>query len=118
MKSCFKALFGSGVIAVSALVLSATVPVEAQVVRGGNMCLNLTYVRNSQAVDARTIVYRMKNGEVWRNTLAAPCPDLVSTGVGGYSQKSHDDWICANTQQITVQTTGMVCRLGEFTRVN
>ena len=118
MKSYLKALLGSGVVAASALALSATLPVQAQSVRAGNMCLNLTYVRNSQAVDSRTIIYRMKNGEVWRNTLPTPCPDLVSTGVGGYSQKSHDNWICANSQQITVQTTGTVCRLGEFTRVN
>ena len=46
-----------------------------------------------------------------------PCPDLVSHAAGAYSQELHTDYLCANTQQITVQT-GMVCRLGEFTRVN
>jgi hypothetical protein len=111
-------VMGSAVVAAAALALSASVPVQAQNQPNRNFCLNVTEIKNTQAVDRRTIIYRMKNGDVWRNTLAAPCPDLVGAGAGGYSQKVHTDWICANTQQIEVQATGMVCRLGEFTRVN
>jgi hypothetical protein len=108
-------IFGSAVLAASVLASAPTVPVQAQQ-EGKNVCLNVTRIRNSHAIDNRTIEYRMIDGSIWRNTLAAPCPDLVSQAAGSYSQVSHDDWICANTQQITVKT-GMVCRLGEFTRV-
>ena len=109
------AIVCSAILAVSVLALSPTEPVKAQQ-EGKNVCLNVTRIRNSHAIDNRTIEYRMIDGSIWRNTLAAPCPDLVSQAAGSYSQVSHDDWICANTQQITVKT-GMVCRLGEFTRV-
>ena len=118
MKNSLKVLFGSALLASSALALSAATQVQAQNTRDGNVCLNVTEILTSQAVDNRTIVYRMKDGKVWRNTLATPCPDLVSHAAGGYSQVLHTDYLCANTQQITVQQTGMVCRLGEFTRVN
>ena len=117
MKNGLKVVLGSALLASSALVLSAALPVQAQSTRDGNVCLNVTEIRSSQAVDNRTIVYRMKDGSVWRNTLATPCPDLVSQAAGAYSQELHTDYLCANTQQITVKT-GMVCRLGAFTRVN
>jgi hypothetical protein len=117
MKKPLKILFGSALLASSSLALSAATQVQAQSTRGGNICLNVTEILSSQAVDNQTIVYRMKDGKVWRNTLAAPCPDLVSHAAGAYSQRLHTDYLCANTQHITVQT-GMVCRLGEFTRVN
>jgi hypothetical protein len=117
MKKSLKVLFGSALLASSALALSAAIPVQAQNTQGGNICLNVTEIRSSQAVDNRTIEYRMKDGKVWRNTLAAPCPELKSFSAGAYTQTLHTDYLCANTQQITVQS-GMVCRLGEFTRVN
>ncbi len=117
MKKSLKILFGSALLASSALALSAAIPVQAQSTQGGNICLNVTEIRSSQAVDNRTIIYRMKDGKVWRNTLAAPCPELVSFSAGAYSQELHTDYLCANTQQITLKS-GMVCQLGEFTRVN
>jgi hypothetical protein len=117
MKKSLKILFGSALLASSALALSAAIPVQAQSTQGGNVCLNVTEILRSQAVDNRTIVYHMKDGKVWRNTLAAPCPELMGFSAGSYSQKMHTDYLCANTQQITV-ASGMVCRLGEFTRVN
>jgi hypothetical protein len=116
MKKPIKILFGSALLASSALALSAATKVQAQA-QGGNVCLNVTEILTSQAVDNKTIIYRMKDGKVWRNTLAAPCPELVSFSAGSYSQVLHTDYLCANTQHITVKS-GMVCRLGEFTRVN
>ena|SRR5882724_2296435 len=109
-------ILGSAILAASTFALTSAVPVQAQN-SGGNVCLNVTEIKTSQAVDRNTIVFRMRDGKVWRNTLAAPCPELVGFGSGGFSQKLHTDWMCANSQQITTET-GMVCRLGEFTRVN
>ena len=116
MKKPLNILFGSVLLASSALALSAATQVQAQA-QGGNICLNVTEILRSQAVDNRTIIYHMKDGKVWRNTLAAPCPELVSFSAGAYSQKMHTDYLCGYTQTITV-ASGMVCRLGEFTRVN
>jgi len=116
MKSPVKIL-ASSFLAASALTLSASVPVQAQNAGERNVCLNVTEIKSTQAVDRQTIMFRMRDGKVWRNDLATPCPDLVAHSAGGYTQRAHTDWICANTQQIKAQS-GMVCRLGEFTRVN
>jgi hypothetical protein len=115
-----KALFGTAVLTIPALLLTAALPVQAQNNPSGpssTVCLDPLYIDNTQATNARTILFRMKNGEVWRNDLARPCPDLVSQP-GGFSQLVHVNRICANVQEITVNATGMVCRLGEFTRVS
>jgi hypothetical protein len=115
MKSSLK-FFGSTILAMSALALSSAVPVQAQN-SPGNVCLNVTEIQNTQAVDRRTILYKMRDGKVWRNTLFADCPTLVGFSSGGFTQVSHTDFICANSQLIRTQS-GNVCRLGEFTRVN
>ena len=117
MKKSIKFLFGSALLGSSAMVLSATIPVQAQSPKGANVCLNVTEILRSQAVDNQTIIYHMKDGKVWRNTLAAPCPELVSFAAGSYAQELHTDYLCGYTQTITV-ASGMVCRLGGFTRVN
>jgi hypothetical protein len=118
MKNAKRAFYGLAVLAGSALViaLSTPAPVNAQA-SDGNVCLNVTEIQTTRATDMRTIIYRMRNGDVWRNDLAYPCPDLVNFSGGGYTQRSHTDWICGNHQTITTQT-GSVCRLGRFTRVN
>jgi len=118
MKHSTKAFYGLAVLAGSALVvaLSSTLPVQAQA-PGRNTCLNVTEIQNTKPTDPRTIIYTMRNGDVWRNDLATPCPELVSQSAGTYSQTLHTDWLCANSQLITTQT-GRVCRLGLFTRLN
>jgi hypothetical protein len=115
MKSSLK-IFGSAFFAMSTLALFSAIPVQAQNAPG-NVCLNVTEIRNTQAVDRRTILYKMRDGKVWRNTLAADCPTLVGFSSGGFTQVTHTDFICANSQMIKTQS-GNVCRLGEFTRVN
>jgi hypothetical protein len=115
MTGSFK-LFGSAVLAVSAMVISAAAPVQAQSPQGGNICLNVTEIQNTQPTSRRTIEFRMRDGKVWRNDLISDCPDLVFHSAGGFTQVAHTDFICANSQHIKTQS-GMVCRLGEFTRV-
>ncbi|HYM18032.1 MAG TPA: hypothetical protein VEU06_05665 [Micropepsaceae bacterium] len=114
-----RALCGA-VAVIPALLLSAALPVQAQNAPAGpsnTVCLDPQYIVGTQAVNARTLLFRMKNGEVWRNDLARPCPDLMSTG-SGFTHMVHNDRICANTQEFEVNATGMVCRLGQFTRVS
>jgi hypothetical protein len=116
MKSCLS-IFGSTIILASTLALSSAVPVQAQNTPGDKVCLNTTEILNTQAVDRRTILYRMRDGKVWRNQMDTDCPTLVGFGNGAFTQVSHTDFICANSQMIKTQS-GNVCRLGSFTRVN
>ena len=115
MTSSFRIFFGSAVLAASTLALSAAVPVQAQT-GDKSVCLNVTEIKSTQATSRRTIEYTMRDGKVWRNTLAADCPTLLGFGSGAFSQVVHNDIICANQQEITTET-GNVCRLGEFARV-
>jgi hypothetical protein len=115
-----KELLGAAVVLIPTVLLSAALPVQAQNGPSGpssTVCLDPQYIENTQAVNARTLLFKMKNGEVWRNDLARPCPDLMSTA-GGFTHLVHVNRICANVQEFEVNATGMVCRLGEFTRVS
>ena len=117
MKSCLS-FFGSAFMLASTLALSSAAPVQAQSsTPADKVCLNTTEILATQAVDRRTILYRMRDGRVWRNTLPVDCPTLVGFGNGSFTQTAHTDFICANSQHIKTEG-GNVCRLGSFTRVN
>jgi hypothetical protein len=114
-----RTFYGLSVLAGSALVMALSTPAEVNAqAPGANVCLNVTEIRNTEVQDMRTIIYRMWNGDVWRNDLAFACPDLVQHSAGGYTQNVPiGGWVCARRQTITTQT-GTVCRLGNFTRIN
>ena len=113
-----KILFGLAALAGSLAVVATTPAVQAQPQPDPNtVCLDPEYIVSTQTLDARTIIFHMRDGAVWRNTLVAPCPQLVNT-TGGFTQVVHTQRICANQQNITVNQTGNVCRLGPFVRVN
>ena len=118
MKNARRAFYGLAMLAGSALVLalSTSAPVSAQA-PGAGVCLIMTEIRTTEPVDARTIIYRMWNGDVWRNDLPVACYDLINFSQGRYTQKVHGPWLCPNSQMITA-FSGTVCRLGRFTRVN
>ena len=77
------------------------------------VCLNSYYIDRTTVVDAKTILFRMKNGTVWRNTLRTSCSGLLFNGFS-YTLQTLD--ICDNLQTIEVLRTGEVCVLGKFTR--
>ena len=118
MKNAKRAFYSLALAAGSALVLalSTSAPVSAQA-PGAGACLIMTEIRTTEPTDARTIIYRMWNGDVWRNDLASPCYDLITHSAGRYTQKVSSPWLCPNSQMITA-ASGAVCRLGRFTRVN
>jgi len=107
----------TGLLAASAFVLSAAVPVQAQNTASDNVCFSLTEIVSTKATDRRTILFKRKDGTVWRNTLITDCPDLVAFSAGGFASVVHAEYICANRHRIVTQS-GNVCRLGPFTRVN
>jgi len=110
-------IFGLVILAVSTFALSAAAPVQAQNAPSDNVCFSATEIVNTKATDRRTILFRMKDGSVWRNTLISDCPDLVAFSAGGFTSVVHAEFICANRHHIVTQS-GNVCRLGAFTRVN
>ena len=110
-------IFGPAILAVSAFVLSAAVPVQAQNAPSNNVCFSVTEILTTKATDRRTILFTLKDGTVWRNTLITDCPDLVAHSAGGFTHVTHAEYICSNRHRIMTQS-GNVCRLGPFTRVN
>jgi len=117
MKISAKILLASAVLAGSLAAVAAAPPVQAQNDQNpNNVCLNPQDIKFTQTKDSKTIVFQMRDGSAWVNTLIAPCPNLVSSG-SAWTQTVHSDFICANKQQITLIQTGNVCRLGAFTRV-
>jgi hypothetical protein len=117
MKNSANFAFGLALVAGSVLALVSTAPVSAQNEQNpNNVCLNPADIKFTQTKDAKTIVFQMRDGTVWQNTLAASCPSLIAHG-SAWTQTVRGDRICSNQQEITLIETGNVCRLGAFTRV-
>jgi len=77
------------------------------------VCLDVYYIDSSHVVDAKTILFKMKDGTVWRNTLQFRCPGLL---FNGYTYRLHDRELCGDMQDIHVLRTHEVCMLGKFTK--
>jgi hypothetical protein len=91
---------------------AAAIPVQAAETGSGKVCLNATQIQRTEVPDDRTIIFHMRDGKVWRNTLKTVCPMLK---VSPYSQKLNGDLVCSNQQFIHVLLTGNDCVLGDFT---
>jgi hypothetical protein len=110
-------IVGPAILAAATVALSAAVPVQAQNAPSNNVCFSVTEIVSTKATDRRTIIFKLKDGTVWRNTLITDCPDLVAFSAGGFASVTHAEYICSNQHRIVTQS-GNVCRLGNFTRVN
>jgi hypothetical protein len=62
--------------------------------------------------DAKTIIFYMKDGKAWKNTLWSRCSGLLFSG---FAYVTRDGRICSNMQSIYVLNTHDVCVLGDFT---
>ncbi len=105
-------------VATSFVLLSGLAAASAQPPASENqppVCLRLDMPKNidhTHVVDARTVLFYMRDGKVWKNTLKAPCPGLL---YHGFSFLTRYPEVCSNAQAIQVVETGQVCSLGEFT---
>ncbi|HEY1962625.1 MAG TPA: hypothetical protein VGG69_09415 [Rhizomicrobium sp.] len=81
-----------------------------------DMCINASDIDYTQTPDDQTIVYHLRNGRVWKNTLKATCPQLHFEHA--FSEVVRASQVCANHQMIRVQNTGSICALGDFTLVS
>jgi hypothetical protein len=69
-------------------------------------------IDHTHVVDPQTILFYMRDGKIWKNTLKTSCPGLM---FHGFNFATHQDEICSNAQSIRVIETDEVCELGAFT---
>jgi hypothetical protein len=82
----------------------------------GPACLQASSVDSTGVIDEKTILFHMRNGTVWKNTLRQSCPNLKFQR--GFSEIVRGGEICANKQIISVLGTRNPCQLGAFTLVS
>jgi hypothetical protein len=99
-----KTIAKSAVMAV--LIAFAAGPAGADVT-----CLQTRMIDHTSVQDSRTVLFHMKDGKTWRNTLTAACPSLR---FHGFAVNLHRDEICSRGQSISVLETHEVCMLGQF----
>jgi hypothetical protein len=118
MKRLAAVTYGAALAAGIALALaSASAPVLAQSPgEPGSVCLEPNQIRSTQVKDDKTIIFQMRNGDVWENTLVARCPGLKAFGQG-IAQMVTNNRICSFQQRFVSAITGQFCRMGSFTRV-
>jgi hypothetical protein len=77
-------------------------------------CITISRVRHMAVIDTQTLVFRMNNGQVYRNRLHQVCPniDLASNAIEYPITSSRLPRLCADD---VVTTREMItCRLGPF----
>jgi len=92
--------------------LAAPAQIQAAAPHPGNVCLNVRDIQRTEVPNDRTIVFHMRDGTIWRNTLKTVCPMLK---ISPFTEVLTTDMICANQQIIHVALTGNSCVLGNFT---
>ena len=84
-----------------------------------NVCIQTYAIDHTSVPDDSTILFYMKGGKVWKNSLPYRCPDLKFEG--GFQYTTDINELCSNVQTIRVieqgggPRLGAVCALGEFT---
>ena len=97
--------------ALAAAGLAACVAFPAQAAR---VCLQTILIDHTSVKDANTVLFYLKNGQVWRNTLQAPCPSITLHGFE-MNVRTGADKVCSNEMTIHTLVTHQTCSLGEFT---
>lgn len=84
------------------------------------VCIQTYMIDHTDIPDDSTILFHLRGGKIWKNSLPFPCPDLKFQG--GFQYTTDIDEICSNLQTIRVieqggggPRFGAVCQLGEFT---
>ena len=80
------------------------------------VCLRSLDIDHTKAPNDRTILFYMKDGNVWSTTLRSDCPELRFNGFE-YGATPPDS-ICANMQTIRVLKSGAICEIGPLVPAN
>jgi hypothetical protein len=81
------------------------------------VCLDTYLIDHTSVLNARTIVFHLKDGSAWQNNLKNACPALRFWGFV-YSDRSGLNEICDNQSAVHVINSGETCLLGAFTKVS
>jgi hypothetical protein len=107
-----KVISGAALLA-ALLTVVAVMPAEA----AGPICLSTRNIRDTTPQqDGTAILFKMKDGSVWRNDLKGRCPDLKFNGFA-WTTSNPMESVCENEQTLQVFRSGEICALGKFTQV-
>jgi len=87
-------------------------PVQNQ---DANHCLSEHNISSTSTPNSHTIVFHMRDGSVWKNTLRNNCSGLRQDGFVHVNFGAAE--YCGNKEIIRTVTTGSTCALGNFTQV-
>jgi hypothetical protein len=80
----------------------------------GPVCLQFIRIHHTTIPDDQTILFHMRDGTTWKNTLPEPCVGLRVENGFAYEPTSLDN-VCSNLSTIRVLRQGSFCQLGTFT---
>lgn len=83
--------------------------------KGHPICILTYQIKDVRTPDSRTLLFRMNDGTVWKNSLVNDCNGLTYSN-GFVYIPTPPNVICENLQLIRVRRTQSVCKLGAFTR--
>ena len=109
----FKALLASGLMAAAACSDDPAPVADTNPTGGNGICIQTEFIDHTDIPDDSTILFRMKGGLTWKNSLRFACPSLKSEG--GFAYVTDFTEICSNAQTIRVLRSGILCELGQFT---
>ena len=88
-------------------------PQPPQQIAQNSICLKTYMIDHTSIPDDKTILFSMKDGKVWQNSLPFACPGLSFQG--GFEYATSFDEVCSNAQAIRVLRQNSECMLGAFT---
>ena|SRR5579872_6251161 len=104
------------ILAVAAFATMAAIASPAAAA-GNNICISTrNIVSSTPQQDGAAILFKMRDGSMWRNDLQGRCPDLKFNGYA-WTLRNPDERVCENEQSLRVLLSGEVCTLGKFTQV-
>jgi hypothetical protein len=87
----------------------AKAPAQRQA--GARSCISIPHIDHTEILDDSTILFHMKGGKIWKNSLPHKCFSLKFED--GFSYATSLSELC-NTDIIHVIRQGTTCGLGDF----
>jgi hypothetical protein len=78
-----------------------------------NVCFDVSDIDRSVILSDQEIVFYLKGGKAWKNTLQGTCPGLHSQQ--GFRWRISTTTVCANQQILYAMHSQKPCFLGNFT---
>jgi len=82
-----------------------------------NICIDTRKIVSSTPQGhGRAILFKMRDGTLWRNNLRGVCPGLDFDGYA-WTVRNPDSSVCENEETLRVLQSGEICALGKFEKV-